>query len=471
MTSRILILLGNFIYLHQKINPKKTMKKKLLLLSTLLTAVFFVSCSSDNSGDTPPPVVAQPLPITISAASSEFLIPGENLEITGTNFVNKDYPTKIFINNTAITPKEISNTKIILTVPTDLTTGTNTLKLQINSLNSSPISFFTMAKGWNKLTLLGNVDIQSSSALESSNTIFSYINSITSNDGSFSGAAAKLAVTPRGYELVRINQSGNYGDFKMVDEKTGVLTNTGAAFFTDNVFETHKKVNVDLSFSPAINGLKVGYLDSKICILTTSISGQIYTTDKGSTIIKNDPPIWAAKVGTGGTSISARLGISAYGKSVSDNKFYQLGVLYDPKKYGSNNLKNAILQSETGYNNWIVKDTISKQVDSKIYPNTYKFANINRIFGINKTDNTLMASTDMLQTWNVVKTNVTAFFLRTDTQWYIQSGDKLFVTKDSGATWQVELELPAGSVVNDIAFSKTKIIVSGNKGLHYVKFE
>jgi photosystem II stability/assembly factor-like uncharacterized protein len=77
----------------------------------------------------------------------------------------------------------------------------------------------------------------------------------------------------------------------------------------------------------------------------------------------------------------------------------------------------------------------------------------------------------MTKTWTVLKTDVTNVFLRTETQWYIQSGDKLFVTTDSGQTWNLELELPVGSIVNDISFSKSKIIVSGNKGLHYLKIE
>ena len=199
------------------------------------------------------------------------------------------------------------------------------------------------------------------------------------------------------------------------------------------------------------------------------ISGQIYTADKGATTIKSDPPSWATIISNGG-SVATRLAISAFGKSVSDNKFYQVGLLYTLKN-GLYDLKNVVLQSETGYNDWVVKDSISKQANSKISSASYKFANINKIFGLNKEEKTLYASTDMLQTWEVIKTDVKAFFLRTETEWYIHSGDKLFVTKNSGTSWELELELPAGSVVNDVSFSKTKIIVSGNKGLHYLKIE
>ncbi|GAA3724654.1 hypothetical protein GCM10022422_02190 [Flavobacterium ginsengisoli] len=445
------------------------MKKKLLLLSILLSGLtIFTSCSSNDSGDDTP-AAAEPLPIAISSTSSEILTIGENFEITGANFLNKDYPTKIFINGTEVTAKEISNTKIVLSIPDGLITGTNTLRVQIKNVNSSVVNFYSITKGWTKLTTLGNLDIQSSSVLDNSKTIFSFVNNITSDNGSFWGAPKKLEAKSTGYEQVYINQSGSYGDFRMIDDKTGALTNTIAGFFTDNGFETQKRIDVDNHFSPAINGLKIGYLDNNICILTTVISGQIYTADKGATITKSDPPAWATIIGSGG-GVGTRLSISAFGKSVSDNKFYQVGVLYTPKN-GVNNLKNVILQSETGYNNWIVKDSVSKQINSKIYPASYKFVNINKIFGLNNEDKTLYASTDMLQTWNPVKTDVKAFFLRTETQWYIQSGDKLFVTKNSGASWELELELPAGSVINDISFAKTKIIVSGNKGLHYLKLE
>ncbi|KFF19376.1 IPT/TIG domain-containing protein [Flavobacterium hydatis] len=448
------------------------MKKKLLLLSILLTGLTtFTSCSSNDSGDdaSPSTAIVEPLPITITATSSEVLTIGENLEITGTNFFNKDYPTKIFINGTETTVKEISNTKIVLSIPEGLTTGTNTLRLQIKNVSSKPISFYSITKGWTKLTTLGNLDIQSSSVLDNSKTIFSFVNNITSGDGSFWGAPKKLEAKSKGYEEVYINQAGSYGDFKMIDDKTGALTNTVAGFFTDNGFETQKTISVNNRFSPAINGVKVGYLDNNICILTTMVSGQIYTADKGATTIKSDPPSWATIISSGG-GVTTRLSISAFGKSVSDNKFYQLGLLYDSKN-GLYNSKNVILQSETGYNNWVVKDSISKQANSKISSISYKFVNINKILALNVDDKSLYASTDMLQTWNVIKADVKAFFLRTETQWYIQSGDKLFVTKNSGTSWELELELPAGSVVNDISFAKNKIIVSGNKGLHYLKLE
>lgn len=444
------------------------MKKKLLLFSILLSGLTtFTSCSSNDSGDDT--TIVEPLPMTILATSSEILTIGENFEITGANFFNKDYPTKIFINGTEVPAKEISNTKIILSIPDGLTTGTNTLRLQIKNTSSKLLSFYSITKGWTKLTTLGNLDIKSSSVLDNSKTIFSFVNNITSGDGSFWGAPKKLEGKSTGYEQVYINQSGSYGDFKMIDDKTGALTNTVAGFFTDNGFETQKRIDVDTYFSPAINGVKVGYLDNNICILTTIISGQIYTADKGATTIKSAPPSWATIVSNGG-SVTTRLAISAFGKSVSDNKFYQVGLLYTPKN-GLYNIKNVVLQSETGYDNWVVKDSISKQANSKISSTSYKFANINKIFGLNEEDKTLYASTDMLQTWNVVKTDVKSFFLRTETQWYIQSGDKLFVTKNSGASWELELELPAGSVVNDISFAKTKIIVSGDKGLHYLKIE
>ncbi|OUL64089.1 hypothetical protein [Flavobacterium sp. AJR] len=433
------------------------MKKKLLLLSILLTGGLFVSCSSDESGDNTPET-SHPSPITITKVPSEFLITGENLEITGTNFINKDFPTKVFINDIEITPKEITNSKILISNSDAFKTGANILKIQVQKVSSTPINFFVIAKGWNKLNTLGNVNINNSSIFDDSKTIFSFINE---------NLPVKLEPKASGYEQASINQPGYYGAFKMFNDKIGVLTNTRQATFTDNGFETTNKIVPENNFSIELNGLYIGYLDSKSSIINTVMGAQIYTADNGKTFVKNDYPMWATTVIKNGGNI--RLNVKSFGKSTSNDKFYQLGRIYDPKKYGSNIQKNAVMESETGYSNWIIKDTISN-ADTNLSL-AYKFLNINKILSINNTDKTLQQSNDMLKTWTKIKSDVTSIFLRTETQWYIQSGDKLFVTKDSGATWELELELPTGSVINDISFSKTKIIISGNKGLHYLKLE
>jgi hypothetical protein len=441
--------------------------KKLLVITILSIGGLFVSCSSDESGtNTPqPPIIQKPSEITITSISSELVYTGDLLEIVGTNLVNKDYPTKIFINDIEVSPKELSNTKIQLSITDGLKAGVNNLKVQIEKVNSKSISFFVMTKGWNKLNIFGDKDVITSSVFDESKTIFSFVDTYISDNG-FWGAPQKLEGKSTGYKETYINQLGSYGDFKMIDDKIGVLTNTSQSFFTDNCFETQKQINVEGAFSPAINGLKIGYLDSKSCILTTMVSGQIYTADKGLTVVKSDPPSWAIKINN--KTLLVRLSVTNFGKSTSNDKFYQLGLLYDMKKYGSN-YKNVVLESETGYSNWIVKDTVSS-VDKNL-SSKYKFLNINKIFTINTKDNTLQESNDMLKTWKSIKTDVTSIFLRTETKWYIQSGDKLLVTTDAGQTWNLELELPTGSIVNDISFSKSKIIVSGNKGLLYLKLE
>jgi hypothetical protein len=438
------------------------MTKKLLLLSLLLIGGLFVSCSSDNSGEEAPvlpPVVIEPSPspITITTVSSEFLIVGENLEITGTNFTNKDYPTKIFINDIEVTPKEITSSKILLSYSDVIKSGANTLKIQIQKVNSTPLNFFVIAKGWNKLTVLGDVDINTSSVFDNSNTLFSYIKEST---------PVKLEPKASGYTQVSLNVAGYFGAFKMFDDKRGVLTSTTQAIYSTDGFQTSKTNNMPSNFNPIINGLRIGYLDDKISIINTQLSSQIYTADNGTTIIKNDAPGWSKIVTE--NSLQARAIVYGFGKSTSDGKFYQVGYINDYKKYGSK-YKNLIMESATGYSDWIAKDTISNAVDNS--QSGFKFININKIVSLHYTNKNLSVSTDMLKTWTKIKENVTAFFLRSETQWYIQSGDKLYVTKDSGTTWELELELPAGSVVNDISFSKTKIIVSGKKGLHYLKIE
>lgn len=441
--------------------------KKLLIVTILSIGGLFISCSSNESEDNTPktPVILPPSAISISSVSSELVFTGDLLEILGTDFINKDYPTKIFINDVEVSPKDLANTKIQILITDALKAGVNTLKLQIDKVSSKPISFFIMAKGWNKLNAFGDKDVITSCVFDESKTIFSLVDDDVATNV-FNGTPKKLEGKSMGLKEVYINHSGNYGHFKMIDEKIGVLTNTVQAFYTDNSYETNKKTdNVTLSFNPVINGLKIGYLDNKSSIVTTSVGGQLYTDNNGATIVKNDPPNWAIK--TDNQSVTTRIGIEAFGKSTSNDKFYELGVLFATNKDGSINYKNLVLESETGYSNWVVKDSVSI-VDSN---RGYKFLNINKILAIKATDKTLQESNDMLKTWKTIKTDVTSIFLRTETKWYIQSGDKLFVTTDAGQTWNLELELPVGSIVNDISFSKSKIIVSGNKGLHYLKIE
>lgn len=432
------------------------MTKKLLLFTILLTGGLFVSCSSDDSGDkTETPVIIAPSPITVTTTSSDFLIIGENLEINGTNFLNKDYPTKIFINDAEVTPKEITNIKILLS-SANAKAGVNTLKIQIDKVSNSSISFFAIAKGWNTLNILGTADIASSSVFDDSKTIFSHIES---------KYPVKIDAKSTGYTQTALNIGSFFGHLKMFNEKIGVITGTYQSLFTDNGFTANNEITVSSPFTKEINGLNIGYQDDKNTILYTILGSQIYTNDNGKTSTKNAPPVWS--IGENGDKI--RVNIGSFGKSTSDGKFYQLGIISDSKKYGANNYKNVVMESTTGYSDWTVKDTISStDLKQSFY---YKFKNINRIFSINATDKTLVESTDLLQTWNVVKTDITSIFLRTETQWYVQSGDKLLVTKDSGKNWELELEMPAGSIINDISFSKNKIIVSGKKGLHYLKLE
>lgn len=156
------------------------MNKKLLLLSLLLAAGLFFSCSSDDSEDKtePPIVIKDPLPITITELSSEFLVTGQNLEIKGTNLANKDYPTVLLINDTEkVSAKEITDTKIVVPITDAIKAGTNSVKIQINKTLSARLNFYVMKKGWNKLNGLGNYDIHTSNVFDDSNSIFSFADS------------------------------------------------------------------------------------------------------------------------------------------------------------------------------------------------------------------------------------------------------------------------------------------------------
>ncbi|WP_264531906.1 hypothetical protein [Flavobacterium sp. N502540] len=434
------------------------MKKKLLVVTFLLISSLFIACSSDESkSDNPKPVVTVPSAITVTNLSSEFIVKGESLEITGTNFTNKDYPTKIFINETEVTAKELTDTKFLLSDLKGIKAGTNSLTIQIDKIKSSPISFFVIEKGWNKLTTLGDLDINTSSIIDNNYNVYSFYGE---------NYPIKLQTSSSGYSKASIPSLAIGGAFKMFDDKKGVSTNTTQIIYSNDGFKTNKVINVGSNFNMIINGLRIGYLDENTTIINNQIAAQVYLADNGTTVIKNESPSWA-KIDRPGGGITTRASISGFGKSASNGKFYQIGKIYDQKKYGSI-IKNIVLESETGYSNWTVLDSISN--GNQDY-SVYKFVDINKIVMTNITKETLEISTDMMKTWSIIKTNVSRAFLRTSTQWYIQSGDKILVTKDSGINWELELELPSGSVVNDISFSKNKIILSGKKGLHYLKVE
>lgn len=467
----ILLIIRNFAEINQKTSnfAKNKNMRKITHLSLLLLITYFTSCSSDESykQSSEKPSIATPSDIKITSISSEFLYTGETLEITGSNFVNKDYPTKVYLSNIEISPKLLTNTTLQIDLPESLKTGGTELRIQIDKVVSPAVSFYIMAKGWNKIKTINERDIINSSVFEDSKTLFTFVDTETSTT-SFFGQVVKLTPLKDGYREQRIgnNPPDCVGSFKMYNEKIGVITSTTRAFYSDDSFETYKKVGVEYEFSPFINGLEIGILEKNSSIITTIVGSQMYSPDNGHTVVKYQAPTWCVKVTA--NSARYRVNLSGFGKSISDNKFYQLGILHDSKKYGQQVYKNVVLESATGYGEWVVKDTVSTAKSSSL---RYKFIDINKIYSINPENKTLIESNDQLKTWKVIKENVNKFFMRSATKWYIQSDNKILVTSDAGQTWNIELELPEGAVVNDISFSNKKIIVSGNKGLLYLKLE
>lgn len=434
--------------------------KKITILSFLLLFTTFISCSSDEPAKETliTPVIVTPSAITITSASSEFLYSGETLEILGANFVNKDYPTKIFLNDIEVTPKSLTNTTLQVVIPENIRTGNNVLKIKIDKVVSPDVSFYTLAKGWNQLNLFATNDIINSAIFDENKFIVSFV-----DFGSIS-TIAKITPERNGYKAQGMGLSGgSYGAFKMLNEKNGVITQTGRAVYTDDTFTTNKSLQVSTKFSPEINGLRIFGIDNTSSILYTIIGSQIYTSNNGQTVIMNNHPAWSE------TPFVYRIVIKGFGKSISNNKFYQLGFLVDKKGSTELSYKNIVMESATGYSDWIVKDTISRSIVNN--EKELKFLDINKIYCVDLINKTLLESADQLKSWNIIKNNVHAFFMRSTTKWYVQSDNKIFVTSDAGQTWSLELELPAGAVVNDISFSDKKIIVSGKKGLLYLKIE
>ena len=87
------------------------------------------------------------------------------------------------------------------------------------------------------------------------------------------------------------------------------------------------------------------------------------------------------------------------------------------------------------------------------------------------TSKQLIESLDLAQTWTPIKEGVDEFYMRSETEWYAVSDESIISTNDAGANWNLEFNLPAGSIVNHIQFSTSKIVVCGNDGLLYIKHE
>jgi len=442
------------------INPKPIiMNLNLCLrLSSIILLSFLISCSSKSTDDGDAPVVITiPNPV-INSISSDFLLTGEVLIINGQNFIASDHQTQLLLNGSVINITPNSNSVIELSITENLGIEEFEVSVKVENKTSNSKDFFVIPKGWYKInTPQTDLDVVKAFSFNDTRNLV-YLVDTQSADNSYYGRIRTLSPSETGYAMASISISDNLLDLEMYDENTGVATGSTYGYFSDNTFTSNTMFGeISIGLDPSIS-----YVDETSCIIMNSIGKHVYTNDKGQSFSIDESPNYLS------TPIANGLAADGVVKSIgkaSDGDFYEVGFIFDRDPIG--NYRNFIQKSD-GYDNWTIVDSTTTYNGKLPFA---KFINPNNILAKNDTDQQLNLSTDLGQTWSPIRDSVDEFFMRNEIEWYVVSGQNIFATEDSGTTWNLELELPTGSVVNNMQFSSSKIIISGNDGLLYIKHE
>jgi hypothetical protein len=351
-----------------------------------------------------------------------------------------------------VTPN--SNNQIQISISEEMEIKSNNIKIKISNIYSNSKELFIMLKGWYSIDdLKFNGHVLKACVFEDSNSIF-LLKDTKFEENFFYGQMEKLELNEKGYSSTYINlEAGNIKDFKMYSSTVGVSIDDRFGRFISDAFKTINRFG-NLEFGS--DHTTITYLDESSCIMSNTGDNQ-YTIDKGVNFIYDPVPDYLKT-----TYYKTIVRSGGKGK---DGFFYEIGK-YFSGPISSYTTKNFVRKSD-GYNNWKIIDTTTTANGFMHYP---KFYDIDLI--LTKTiDNRMAKSSDLAKSWQIIKDNVSSFYIRNRTTWYIVSGDKVYFTVDSGINWNLELELPTGSKVNDISFSESKIILSGNNDLLYIKHE
>ena len=422
------------------------MKVKFLFITISL---FIYSCSSDETTVSEVPdsteQVAQP---EITSLSKEFLIEGEALTIEGSNFISNNFETKLIINNEIYDITPISNTQINVDISNSMGIENSSIAVKVSDKTSESKSFFIVPKGWYKIET--DVEIIKSFLFDDSNSITALIDTQSSST-SFFGSVINFDGTINGYQSFSTNiPGGNKDDLLMLDSEIGVTVNSSTGFFTSNSFLDTKSFGDFFGDGEFAAEVEIKFIGDNSSVLVNCCSAHIYTDDGGETYSNSNASTELFS--------SDRLRTRAYGKG-SDNYFYEIGI-----DIGQNPFKNYVIKSENGFNNW---ELVSNSFDLNLGSNVH-FFDSDLIFSI--ANDELRISTDLTNTWNVIRTNVQSFFIKDNSNWFIVSDDNLYSTNNSGTNWNLELELPTDSEVNYMSFATNKMLISG-KNLLYIKHE
>ena len=169
------------------------MNLKTLILSSLLI-LFITGCGkNDAESITPTQIEKEPeatIPV-INNLSKEYLFTGDELIIIGDNFNQTDFQTKVFVNDTVIEPSSLSSTEIKLILETEKT-GPSQIAVEVDGKLSEVAYFYALKKGWNQLTLDGNVELKKAIVLDNDDDIY-VLGDLLSGASSWSNRLFKIS--------------------------------------------------------------------------------------------------------------------------------------------------------------------------------------------------------------------------------------------------------------------------------------
>ena len=423
------------------------MKTKLF---SLVLCLLCLSCTNDDSKNPqeqdPIEQIARPI---ISSLSKDLVIEGESLTIEGENFINDDFDTQVMINNMTFDVKPISNTKITIDITDSMGIENSSIRVKVSEKLSEAKYFFIVPKGWYKIET--DLDIRKAFVFDDSNTI-TFLHDRELSPLSYNGRVKKMSGDHSGYKVILTNLGGgNIYDLEMLNENIGVAVNPVTGFFTTDGFETTKSFGDFWEEGEMPVETEIKYVDANSSLIVNCCTAHIYTSDRGETYSSFN----VAEEVFSSDSFRTR----AYGIG-SDNYFYEIGLDISSSPYAY-----YVIKSANGYENW---ELVSYSIEGKYSGKTY-FLDHDLIFNISPNDE-LRISTDLTNSWSIVKENVQNFFIKDRFNWFIISDNNLYGTNDSGANWNLELELPIDSQLNHMFFTSNKTILSGNKML-YIKHQ
>ncbi|HSD08667.1 IPT/TIG domain-containing protein [Flavobacterium sp.] len=448
------------------------MKKSPNLLFSILFALIIISCSSDPEVEqkkvveTPPPTVPIPDPIPeieakITAYSSNYGKPSEQITITGENFSDKIENTKLYFDGIEATIISATPTAIKFTLPattnmipqlrlvitnTKITnTVKNAYKGNIAILNANPASSWIVSNSPTtnsriiKIQILDNGSIyynyEVTTALSGGSTIsFNYVK--RSLDGGKTWETwAETASSFGGSLFFATNNDEGWSIYGSADlykipmggvDKTKISSSVGWIVYM-NVDETLKKGTI------------------------VNLKGGVYTTDDGTNFTKAYNSIESTNIGVNDAYYLDNDHIWAYG--------YRGATVS-----GSFNYVPFIMYKKSSSDNWQEKIFMDK--DAQISTIQFFKDNSGLILMSSSVDAKILKSNDGGDNWSEIYkgekfTNMT--FIDPNNGWAVLK-EKIYKTTDGGVSWTLdytndeEILKIASKDKFVIAISKSKII-------------